>query len=140
MKKALYIALIVFLTSGTWSCSAKWHLRKAISKDPGLMKETHIVVYDTLVTERVQADTSFYFYQIDTVVLKQDRLTMKYFFNHDSTVYLSGECEADTVIREITVQAPPQVVYKDSKPDIWFTLAFVFVCAIALWGLFRRRE
>jgi hypothetical protein len=93
-----------------------------------------------LVTERVQADTSFYFYQIDTVVMKQDRLTMKYFFNHDSTVYLSGECEADTVIRQITVKAPPQVMYKDKLHSWWFYVAFALVSAIALWGQFRRRE
>lgn len=56
-------------------------------------------VHDTIITSISEHDTTFYYKQIDTVVVREGKLVMKYFYN-DSTVYLRGECLPDTVFYE----------------------------------------
>lgn len=140
MKTLFKLFLIVFLTSGIWSCSANWHLRKAISKNPDLLKPSYVIISDTLIVPSVQHDTIFQFGLVrDTIVMVQDRLTVRYFYNtKDSTVYLQGECKADTIIREIKVPCPEQVVYeKGGKEWPWILLG---VAGYLLLGFILLRK
>jgi hypothetical protein len=57
------------------------------------------VKIDTVVTDSVVTDTIFKHNLVrDTLTLHKDKLTVKYFYNTtDSTVYLWGKCDGDTV-------------------------------------------
>ena len=86
------------------SCSCNYHLKKVQSKCGFTTKVDTLTLHDTIKTERTIKDTLFK-HTKDTVVLKQNNLTVKYFYNtKDSTIYLQGKC--DTVIKVITKKIP----------------------------------
>jgi len=87
------------------SCGCNYHLKK-VEKKCGYSTSTEVVTFhDTIYTERVVKDTIFSFTNSsDTVILKQDNLQIKYFYNtHDSTVYIKGECKTDTIYKDRVV-------------------------------------
>ena len=97
---SLIIAMILIIALS--GCSCDYHYNR-LSKKCDLKKDT-LVVYVTEITKSVTKDTVFKYYSRDTVVVREGKLTMKYFYNsHDSTVYLNGKCAPDTIIREIRV-------------------------------------
>ena len=98
MKTNLILALLILLGS----CSAEKQLQRALKRNPDLLKADTVVTLDTVITDRVRADTLLVdnIYH-DTVIIKERNLTMKYVNNiHDSTVYLYGECAPDIIVTE----------------------------------------
>ena len=97
---SLIVAMIlIIILSG---CSCDYHYKR-LSKKCQLNKDT-LLVHDTIITNLATKDTVFKYYSRDTVVVREGKLTMKYYYNqHDSTVYLNGRCAPDTIIREIRV-------------------------------------
>lgn len=108
------------------SCSCNWHLKKARNKC-GYTSDTIFKTVEVTVP-KIETDTVFkeYFTQRDTVIVREGRLTMKYYYNtHDSTVYLSGKC--DTV--KVPVKVPVVVnKYKMSLP--WWVTALKWLLII----------
>jgi hypothetical protein len=95
------------------SCSASWHLKRAIAKDPSIVKPT-AVRFDTIVVtkERKLTDT-IVMNDVDTITIERDRVRVRLVRSYD-TLMVEGTCLPDTiridVIREI-----PQVV----QPRRW---------------------
>lgn len=109
--KHLLIIISVFLNS----CSCNYYLKKVQSKCGYTSKTDTLTLHDTITTERTIKDTLFK-YSSDTVVLKQNNLTVKYFYNtKDSTIYLQGKC--DTIIKVVTKKVP--IVTNVYKPNFW---------------------
>lgn len=95
---SLLIAVLLF------SCTPEKRVARLIKKYH-LEKSDTIFKIDTVTTQSVKRDTSFHFFQRDSVIVREGKLVMKYFYNsHDSTIYLKGECLPDTIIREIPMQ------------------------------------
>lgn len=95
----IILGLLIYLLS---SCGCNYHLKQA-EKKCGYSTTTEVVtIHDTIYTNRVVKDTIFSFTNsVDTVVLKQDNLQIKYYYNnHDSTVYIKGECKIDTIYKD----------------------------------------
>lgn len=110
MKHLLIIISLFFA-----SCSCNYHLKKVQSKCGYTTKTDTLTLHDTITTERTIKDTLFK-YSSDTVVLKQNNLTVKYFYNtKDSTIYLQGKC--DTIIKVVTKKVP--IVTNVYKPNFW---------------------
>jgi hypothetical protein len=102
MVKKIIILIATLMLS---SCGCNYHLKK-VEKKCGYSTSTEVVTFhDTIYTERVVKDTIFSFTNSsDTVILKQDNLQIKYFYNtHDSTVYIKGECKTDTIYKDRVV-------------------------------------
>ena len=113
MKKKLILFLIMMYL--LQSCSAGWHLRKAISKDPNILMqrdtvvETEVVVQEKTVTEKLIVN------QIDTVVLMSpDGVKVRLERIYD-TVMVDVICPPETVMVETIVELPPVVEYKESE-------------------------
>jgi len=102
MVKKIIILIVTLMLS---SCGCNYHLKK-VEKKCGYSTSTEVVTFhDTIYTERVVKDTIFSFTNSsDTVILKQDNLQIKYYYNtHDSTVYIKGECKTDTIYKDRVV-------------------------------------
>lgn len=102
MVKKIIILIVTLMLS---SCGCNYHLKK-VKKKCGYSTSTEVVTFhDTIYTERIVKDTIFSFTNSsDTVILKQDNLQIKYFYNtHDSTVYIKGECKTDTIYKDRVV-------------------------------------
>ena len=119
------------------SCSASWHLERAIAKDPSIVKPT-AVRFDTIVVtkERKLTDT-IVMNDVDTITIERDRVRVRLVRSYD-TLMVEGTCLPDTikidVIREI-----PQVVQPRRWRDqfnLWLSvvlLIFSIAFAVSRW-------
>ena len=93
------------------SCSANWHLRKAIAKDPTIIQAQVITLIDTvIVTPPERVETSFVALPIDTITIERERLKIKIRRIHD-TLIVDGECKSDTIRITETIEGPPLIKY-----------------------------
>ena len=110
MMKVLWGATLALLLTG---CSAEWHLRKALRKDPSLLTTKTVTVMDTVVTEPIVVRDTTILKQRDTIEIVKDRFRVKIVRSFD-TLMIDGGCDADTIYREIKV-AVPQVSVGPTK-------------------------
>lgn len=87
----------------------------------------------------VKTDTVFSSHPGDTVVVEKERLRVKYVKMPGDSVYIEGECKADTVYKQV-----PVVVNKSIKcpPDRWKFPALVmsFLLVAAIFGLLLKMK
>jgi hypothetical protein len=119
------------------SCGADWHLKRAIAKDPSILK-TAAVRFDTIVVtkERKLTDT-IVMTERDTITIERDRVRVRLVRSYD-TLMVEATCLPDTikidVIREI-----PQVVQPRRWRDqfnLWVSvvlLIFSIAFAVSRW-------
>ena len=128
----IFILMLIFLLFlYMTSCSCEYHLKKAKAKCSLDQLTDTIWKKDSVFVDRVHKDTAFYFNQSDTVIIKEGRLTMKYFYR-DSTVYLSGTCDTIKVIREV-----PVIVNKTELKDNWSDLKWYLLLIVILFALYK---
>lgn len=129
------------MVSLLFACSPQNRLKRLLKNHPELVKIDTIFINDTTFITGVKLDTLIKWYsQTDTLRLINDRLTVKTFFNYrDTTVYIYGKCDADTIIKEIPITV--QTV----KPRHWLwnkldQLTGVFVFIVVLYVLIRLAQ
>lgn len=119
---------LIYLLSGC-SCEA---LQKRLERKCGQINYDTLIVKDTIVTNTIKRDTVFKYYTRDTVVVREGRLVMKYFYNsHDSTVYLNGNCKGDTIYIEKKVPYKKTVVKIDYFPK-WLMWVVIVLAIVAI--------
>jgi hypothetical protein len=105
------------------------------------VKVTTVIHRDTIFQKEIHKDTIFNTKEThDTVILKENRLTIKYYQKNDSTAYLSGSVSKDTIIKIDTVKTIQTTVVKEvAKPkSSWenFSDWFTILALIALASFF----
>lgn len=126
-KFALAICLTVFFCLLA-SCSADWHLRKAIKKNPMIVTKDTVVLNDTFYTPEVHVTDTFVTSKYDTIELIKDKLQIQIIRQND-TIRLAGTCKSDTLVRVVRIPVE-KVVYKEAKKDSPFKYF-----AVGVWGL-----
>ena len=110
--KVLAIISIICLVALT-SCSASFHLRRAIEKDPTIIQPEIVQVVDTvIITPSERVETTFVALPIDTITIEKERLRIKIRRIHD-TLRVEGECRSDTITITETIELPPVIKYED---------------------------
>jgi len=122
MKCRYILPLLILILSG---CSAEWHLSKAVKKNPSLLKERITSVTDTVVVEPIAVRDTVTLSKVDTVEIVKDRFRVKIMRSYD-TLIIDGGCDADTIVRTISVQVP-QLVVGETK--------FQRIQRYTFWGL-----
>ena len=112
MKWLVKLTLLLLLTS----CSAQWHLRKAVQKDPMILKKDTLVVQDTLVVPPVVLKDTVTWRQHDTITITKDRLRVKIVKVND-TLIIDAKCDSDTIVR--TIEVPYDKIVYVEKESIW---------------------
>ena len=120
MEMLKYAVAILLLTS----CSASWHLKRAIKKDPSLLNGGDtVLVHDTqfVTKERVLTD-SFVTTCYDTITL-EDSFVFTQVIRRDNVIKVYTKCKSDTVriTTKIPFKLPPTVSYKNDP--FWKSLA-----------------
>ena len=98
MKWLGRLGLILLLSS----CSAQWHLKKAVSKDPTILERDTLVVTDTVVSPPVAITDTVTLKQHDTITVVKDRLRVQLVKVND-TVIIDAICDSDTIISVVEV-------------------------------------
>jgi len=119
------------------SCSATWHLKRAIKKDPTLLNTDTIAIVDTIVTPPVTLTDTVVTRTKDTVVIQKDKLKVQVVRSYD-TIMVDAVCESDTIVQIVEVPVP-SIVMKDS--DRWYNKVYKFsfyvllILLLLLWYL-----
>lgn len=138
MKQIISLLAIILLSS----CSAKWHMNKALLKDPKIMIPDTVVTYDTVWRAVPKVDTVFeYFNTRDTVTIffEKDSVIVRY-LHTDSTVYIEADCpdcpeiHKDTQTTKTVLE--PQKWHEKAR-DLWWLFLIIF--GLNLYVLVRRR-
>ena len=128
--------IIVILIVLLGSCSAQERLNRKYKRlkrfaekhNLNITDSATVVIHDTIVTETIRKDTVFFketFYERlrDTIVINNDRLTIRQHYNHTrDSIIIEGECKGDTTYIEKEVIVPvdkPFVVEKEKSIPWW---------------------
>jgi hypothetical protein len=109
MKWLAKLMLVLSLTS----CSAQWHLKKAVQKDPTILEKDTLVVTDTVVTQPVAITDTVTLRQHDTITLVKEKLRVQLVKVND-TITINATCDSDTIISVIEVPYE-KIVYVEQK-------------------------
>ena len=112
MKWPVKLIIMLLLTS----CSAQWHLKKAVHKDPTILEKDTLVVTDTVVSPPVAITDTVTLKQHDTITLVKDRLRVKIVKVND-TITIDAICDSDTIIS--IVEVPYDKVVYVEKESLW---------------------
>lgn len=105
------VAKVFFMAVLFSSCSANYHLKQAVRKNPNIITEKIIRQVDTLIIrDSVKIEHTYVTKSIDTIVIDNEHFKTTIYRYHD-TIKLVQVLKADTVI--ITQKfVVPEVVYK----------------------------
>ena len=96
-----WLGRLILMLSLT-SCSAQWHLKKAVQKDPTILEKDTLVVMDTVVSPPVAITDTVIMKQHDTITLVKDRLKVSIVKVND-TITIDAICDSDTIISIVEV-------------------------------------
>jgi hypothetical protein len=99
--------ILVMLTG----CSAQWHLKKAIKKDPSIIKPTTHVIDTIILTDSVTITDTFVTKTIDTLTIEKDGVKTIVYRNHD-VIRIKTIVKPDTIRIQKTIRVP-QVYYEE---------------------------
>ena len=125
----LLIILIASLALG--SCSAEYHLRKAVKKGANVWQTK----WDTTIVtkERILWDT-LSLHNVDTVVVQKDNIRLRIVRNFD-TIRVKAICLPDTV--RVTKYIN-RIIKAPEKKGIWEKYIMLFAVGMLLVVLLRR--
>lgn len=109
----LFLLLIVLIVG----CSPVKRIQRICERHPRVCEKDTLHIIDTLITQAVRADTVVRYQIGDTIVLRKDKLTVRTIIRKD-TIYQTGECAADTVIKYRTI-VRDKVIIEDKKVSGW---------------------
>jgi len=112
MKWLVKLTLLLLLTS----CSAQWHLKTAVRKDPMILQKDTLIVKDTVVVPPVVITDTVTTKQHDTILIEKDRLSVRIVKVND-TLIIEGKCASDTIVR--TIEVPYDKVVYVEKQSVW---------------------
>lgn len=131
MGQKIIIIALAFLTS----CSASWHIQRAIIKDPSLLERDTVVVHDTIrtYTEHTEVDSVFMISN-DTIIVEKNNLKIKHWIHQDS-VFIEGECDSIFVEVPYKVEVPYETIRYEERFKIpWWIWLIAFVILVFYLG------
>lgn len=133
--KVLILIMAICILSLT-SCSANWHLSRAIAKDPSIIQPPEVEIVDTtIVIEEIRAETTFVSLPMDTITIEKERLRIQIKRIHD-TLVVDGMCMTDTIRIIEEVELPPVIKY-EPRPT-WQTILAWLLAGLFAFKIVQR--
>ena len=133
MKCLARLSLVLLLSS----CSAQWHLNKAVKKDPTILERDTLVVKDTVVVPPVVITDTVTTKLHDTIVVEKDKLRVRVVKKLD-TLIIEGQCDSDTIVMTIEVPVEKVVYVEKSKISPAYKFIGFFLMLLFVLGIFKR--
>jgi hypothetical protein len=105
------------------SCSAEWHLKKALKKDPKIIETKVINIYDTLWTNSIRFTDSVNIDFKDSLIITNDTVQVK--------LYKRGKKQliVKTVVKPYPIYKKVRVIQTRYKPH-WNRILWQVVLAV----------
>jgi hypothetical protein len=129
MKWLVKLILVSLLTS----CSAQWHLTKAVRKDPTILEIDTLVVRDTVVSPPVAITDTVTLKQQDTITLVKERLKVQLVRVND-TITIDAICDSDTIISVVEVPYE-KIVYVEKEKPLQIIQRYVLYLLLVIVGI-----
>ena len=110
LKRGAVLIGLLFLLQG---CGAKWHLNRAIAKDPTILDSVVLKVDTLIITQKEAVRDTLILERIDTLrIIKEGiRIDLRRFYD---TIEVDIECPADTIRIQKEIRVP-QVIYEEKS-------------------------
>jgi len=131
IKRGAVLIGLLFLLQG---CGAKWHLRRAVAKDPTILEQVAVKVDTIVVTEIKAVHDTLVLNQYDTIEIERNGVRIQLKRIHD-TIQVTAECLPDT-IQVTQVVKVPQVVYKEKEFKV-IDMALILSIILATFALIK---
>lgn len=118
-KRGAVLIGLLFLLQG---CGAKYHLNRAIAKDPSILDSVVLKVDTLIITQKEAVRDTLILQKIDTIrIIKEGiRIDLRRLYD---TIEVDVECPADTIRIQKEIRVP-QVIYEEKsfKKKHWIFL------------------
>ncbi len=132
------ITIFLFPVILITSCSPQRRLERLVRSHPELLSNDTVRVTDTIITLPVKADTAIFLGDLtDTLKLHKENLNVNILRIADS-LWISGECRPDTIIRSLEFPVEKIKVVKNDKVDLlirkmpWVVTGLFILCIVLL--------
>ena len=129
--RAVLIGLL-FLLQG---CGARYHLNRAIAKDPRILDSVVLKVDTLIITQKEEVRDTLILEKIDTITLERNGIRIDLRRVYD-TIEVDVQCPSDTIriSKEIRV---PQVVYQEKNFDRKYLYLLIISIILYTFGLIK---
>jgi hypothetical protein len=131
--KLTKLLLILLLFSG---CSAEYHLKQAIKKNPDIIMMKVAIQKDTiLIRDSFEFTDTFYSKLIDTFTIQKDGVKTIVYRNHD-VIRVKTIVKGDTIkVRQTIYQ--PVIKIKDCQHNWWFIVISILGLCLGIF-IFKK--
>lgn len=112
------------------SCSAEWHMRKAIQKDPDIIDTRIVYKFDTLWTNSVRLRDSVSIDFKDSVVITNDTITIKLTKRANNKLKVDAEVKPYPIYRKITQYKTIIRSDRDRLNSLFWQIIFALIIVI----------
>lgn len=118
-----------------WSCGAKYHLNRAIVKDPSILDSVALKVDTLIITQKEAVRDTLILERIDTLrIIKEGiRIDLRRFYD---TIEVDIECPADTIRIQKEIKVP-QIVYQEKNFDRKYLYLLIISIILYTFGLIK---
>jgi hypothetical protein len=126
--RAVLIIGLLFLTQG---CGARWHLDRAIAKDPQILDSVALRLDTIIITEKEAVRDTLILEKVDSIRIVKEGIRIDLRRLYD-TIEVEVECPNDTIriTKEVKV---PKIVYQEKKLDSKYL--YILIISIILYTL-----
>ena len=129
--RAVLIGLL-FLLQG---CGARYHLNRAIAKDPRILDSVVLKVDTLIITQKEEVRDTLILQKIDTITLERNGIRIDLRRVYD-TIEVDVQCPSDTIRIQKEIRVP-QVVYQEKKFDRKYLYLLIISIILYTFGLIK---
>ena len=117
------------------SCGAKYHLNRAIVKDPSILDSVALKVDTLIITQKEEVRDTLILQEIDTIrIIKEGiRIDLRRLYD---TIEVDVECPADTIRIQKEIKVP-QIVYQEKNFDRKYIYLLIISIILYTFGLIK---
>ena len=118
-----------------WSCGAKYHLNRAIAKDPQILDSVALKVDTLIITQKEAVRDTLILEKIDTITLERNGIRIDLRRVYD-TIEVDVECPSDTIRIQKEIKVP-QLVYQEKNFDRKYLYILIISIILYTFGLIK---
>jgi len=130
-REAVLIGLL-FLLQG---CGARYHLNRAIAKDPTILDSVVLKVDTLIITQKEEVRDTLILQKIDTITLERNGIRIDLRRVYD-TIEVDVQCPSDTIRIQKEIRVP-QVVYQEKNFDRKYLYLLIISIILYTFGLIK---
>jgi len=113
------------------SCSAEWHIKRAIQKNPSILKDSYKIVHDTIVIrDSILGIDTFVMSEIDTIRIDREGIKTEIVRYRDRFI-VKQEIKSDTIFRSKEIRVP-QIIYQKASPKYYIWIIALLMSLLTL--------